>query len=186
MAEKFIPQIGTIKEGSSNGDQAILNEIGNLVACATNLGFALELYLKGLLTQLDLPVPQTHDLRLLYDLIPQPVRALIEDTYDTALPKEEGQRRGRWRITLAIGPLKEPSWDDDTRVSLALPDVLKRSSDLFQAWRYIFEFRPPQNSPYQFHQFEYGPLRCAAEAMRIELMIRMEEAPPTNSLTGES
>ena len=129
LAEEFIPRIGAIKEKSS---QVMSNELGDLVACATNLGFAIELYLKALLTQLDLPVPQVHDLRTLYDGIPQPVRAIIESVYDTALPDEVRQLRGRESFTLAKGPLEEPLRDDYTKVSLALPDLLARSRDLFQ------------------------------------------------------
>jgi len=59
LAAGFIPRIGVIKETSA---QAMSNELGDLVACATNLGFAIELYLKALLTQLDLPVPKSHNL----------------------------------------------------------------------------------------------------------------------------
>jgi len=171
LAEEFIPRIGAIKEKSS---QDMSNELGDLVACATNLGFAIELYLKALLTQLDLPVPQVHDLRALYDRIPQPVRSIIESVYDTALPDQVRQLYGRVSFTIAKGPLEEPPWDDYTKVSPALPDVLERSRDLFQSWRYIFEFTQPEDSPYQFHKFEYGLLWCAAEAMRVEITIRLQ------------
>jgi len=174
LAKEFIPRIGAIKEKSS---QDMSNELGDLVACATNLGFAIELYLKALLTQLDLPVPQVHDLRALYDGIPQPVRAIIESVYDTALPDEVRQLRGRASITLAKGPLEKPLWDDYTKVSLALPDLLARSKDIFPSWRYIFEFTEPEDSPYQFHQFEYALLRCAAEVMRVEITIRLHGTP---------
>jgi hypothetical protein len=171
LAKKFIPRIGVIKEESSQG---MSNELGNLVACATNIVFAIELYLKALLTQLDLPVPQVHDLRALYDAIPQPVRALIESVYDTALPKQARQLHGRVSITLAKGKglLEEPRWDD-YKVSLALPDLLARSRDLFQSWRYIFEFSQPEHSAYQFHQFEYGLLWCAAESIRADITVRL-------------
>jgi HEPN domain-containing protein len=185
LAQEFIPKIGAIKERSS---YAMSSELGDLVACATNLGFAIELYLKALLTQLDLPVPQVHDLRALYDKIPQPVRALIESVYDTALPDQVRQLYGRVSLTIAKGPIGEPPRDDYTKVSLALPDVLARSRDLFQSWRYIFEFTQPEDSPYQIHQFEYGLLWCAAEAIRVEITVRlsgMEEAPSTNSLADE-
>ena len=178
LAEEFIPKIGAIKEKSS---QDMSNELGDLVACATNLGFAIELYLKALLTRLDLPVPQVHDLRALYDGIPQPVRAIIESVYDNALPDEVRQLRGRVSFTLSKGPREEPLRDDYTKISLALPDLLARARDLFQCWRYVFEFSPPEESPYQFHQFEYALLRCAAEAMRVEITIRLQgtgEAPP--------
>jgi HEPN domain-containing protein len=177
LAKEFISKIGAIKEKSS---QDMSNELGDLVACATNLGFAIELYLKALLTQLDLPVPQVHDLRALYDSIPQQVKDIIESVYDTSLPEQVRQLYGRVSITLAKGPLEEPQWDD-YKASLALPDLLARSRDLFQSWRYIFEFTQPEDRPYQFHKFEYGLLWCAAEAMRIEVMIRLQgtgEAPP--------
>lgn len=85
LAAEFISRIRVIKEGTA---QAMSNELGDLVACATNLGFAIELYLKALLTQLDLLVPKSHNLRALYDRIPQPVRALIEDVYDTKWPEQ--------------------------------------------------------------------------------------------------
>jgi hypothetical protein len=169
LAKEFIPKIGAIKEKSS---QVISNELGDLVACATNLGFAIELYLKALLIQLDLPVPQDHNLRVLYDRIPQPVRTIIEDVYNTKWPEQASQLCGRVSITLAKGPMENPRWDN-YKVSPALPDLLARSKNLFQSWRYIYEFTQPEDSPYQFHQFEYGLLWCAAEAIRVEVTIRL-------------
>jgi len=185
LAAEFIPRIGAIEEEPA---QAMSNELGDLVACATNLGFAVELYLKALLMQLDLPVPQVHDLRALYDAIPQPVRVIIEDVYEAKWPDQARQLRGRVSFTLARGPLEEPQWDD-YKVSPALPDLLARSRDIFQSWRYVFEFSQPEHNPYQFHQFEYGLLWCAAEAIRVEVTVRlspMEEGPATNSLAHES
>ncbi len=111
----------------------------------------------------------------------KPVRALIEDVYNTKWPEQARQLRGRVSFTLAKGPLDEPQWDDYNKLPLALPDLLARSSDLFQSWRYMFEFSQPEDSPYQFHQFEYGLLWCAAEAVRVEVTVRlrgMEETPP--------
>lgn len=169
LAEEFIPRITAIEERSV---QAMSHEIADVVASATNLAFALELYMKALLTQLDMPVPQVHDLRLLYDAIPQPVRTLIESTYDIALPRDLRQLHGHGIFTLAVGPLEPPRWDD-RKVSLALPDVLARSKDLFQSWRYVFETSVPEGGSYQFRCFEYGPLRCAAEVMRVEVTVRL-------------
>jgi len=168
LSKKFIPSIGLIKD---EPHQAMSNELGDLVVCATNLAFAIELYLKALLILLDLEVPKEHDLRLLYDKIPQPVRKLIESIYDTALPEQVHQLHGRVSVTLAKGPLEKPQWDDSPK-SLALPDLLARSKSLFQSWRYIFEFRQPHGSSYQFHQFEYGPLWCAAEVIKAEIKVR--------------
>ncbi len=105
LAKEIIPKIGAIKEKSS---QAMSSELGDLVACATSIGFAIELYLKALLTQLDLSFPQTHDLRALYDLIPQKVREIIESTYNEALPNQVHQLYGHVSVTIAKGPQEEP------------------------------------------------------------------------------
>ena len=83
---------------------------------------------------------------------------------------------GRVSFTLSRGPgqPEEPLRCDYTKISLSLQDLLARSRDLFQCWRYVFEYNPPKESPYQFHQFEYGLLRCAAEVMRVEIRTRLE------------
>jgi hypothetical protein len=185
VAEKLIPAIWTVKDGSHH---VMPNEMGDLVACATNLAFAVELYLKGLLIQLGLDVPMDHNLRNLYGAVPQSVRTLIESIYDKALPDEVHRLGGHVSFTFARGPLKEPPWND-YKVSLALPDLLARSKDLFVSWRYVFEFSQPEGSSYQFRQFEYGPLRCAAEVLRVELTVRLHETgerPLPNPLPGES
>ena len=48
LAAKFIPRIAAIKEQPA---QAMSNELGDLVACATNPGFAIELYMKAMVSQ---------------------------------------------------------------------------------------------------------------------------------------
>lgn len=173
VAEGFIPRIQGIQAESSLD---FSRELGDLVACAANLGFAIELYMKALLTQLELPVPQTHDLRTLYDAIPQHVRELIESTYDAAMPDQVRQLGGHVSITIAKGPIQPPQWDDYRSVSLSLPALLQRSKDLFPSWRYVFEFTQRLDPPYQFHQFEYGLLWCAAEAIRVEATVRSNES----------
>ncbi|MBN1695590.1 HEPN domain-containing protein [candidate division WOR-3 bacterium] len=59
------------------------------MVCATNLAFAIELYLKALLILLDLKWPYTHDLHTLYNLVPESVRELIESVYETFLPDQQ-------------------------------------------------------------------------------------------------
>ena len=173
LAEKLIFAIWKVEEGSH---RAMPDEMGDLVACATNLVFAVELYLKGLLIELDLDVPMDHNLGKLYGTIPQPVRALIESTYDVALPDEVNRLGGCVSFTLAKGPPKEPPplWNN-YKPSLALPAVLARSKDLFVSWRYVFEFSQQEGSAFQFREFEYGLLRCAAEVLRVELTVRLQE-----------
>lgn len=161
LAEPFISRIARdVKEGRHNHPD---DDVGNLVACAVNLAFALELYMKTLLGQLAMPFPRSHDLRELHDLLPEGIRAELSKAYTAFAQQWVGKHAS---VTIAKGPADTPSWNDYRNVSNDLPSVLKRSSDLFQAWRYIWEFTVPEDSQYQFHQFEYGLLLCACNAAR--------------------
>jgi hypothetical protein len=170
VAAELIPKISIIKETSVYD---MSNELGDLAVCATSLGFAIELYLKSLLMLVGKVVPKSHDLGKLYDKIPVSVKEYIEDVYNTKRPEQVHQLRGRVSFTLAKGPLDEPQWDDCNKVPLVLTDLLARSRDLFQSWRYVCEYRQPRDGHYQFHQFEYALLWCAAEAIRVEVTIRL-------------
>jgi|GEM_PF-1760664 hypothetical protein len=182
LAETFIPKIRAIQERPPSPTLPP-SEIGDLVACATNLGFAIELYLKALLTLLNLRAPKNHNLHALYREIPQPVRNLIEDVYDIAL-HENLSVGSPVSITLATSPLPlgAPIWD--TMGSLALPDALERSKDLFQSWRYVSEVNKPNQALYAFHNFEYGLLWWAAEAVRAEIKTRLSDTggPPATEV----
>jgi len=169
VAEELIPSIPLTKAGSF---KAINNEAGNIIVCASNLAFAIELYLKALLLHLDLEVPRTHDLSELYEKVPKQVRQLMESVYKEALPGQVRQLGGHVSITFAKGPRREPLWDDDNR-TLVLSDLLMRSKNLFESWRYVFEYCQPNDNFYQYHQFEYGFLWCAAETIKAEIKVRL-------------
>lgn len=170
LAEQFIPRIAVdVKEGT----HAPSAELGQLVASAVNLAFALELYLKTLLGQLQLRVPQHHNLRNLYDTLPQEVRDEIEKAYDE-------HWRSQWlgkhaAITVAKGPSDKPKWNDRRNESKDLAALLERSGNVFQTWRYIYEFTEPEDGAYQFHQFEYGLLLCACQSLRTVILERLPD-----------
>ncbi len=173
LAEKFIHSIGALKESPST---EMSKELADLVACATNLGFAIELFTKALLLRENIPIPKVHDLKALYELVPISIRAYIENSYKVFLPEQARLLNGRVSITVSKGSPTEPEWNDYAS-SMSLPDLLERSKDLFQSWRYIFEYNDSESEPHQFHQFEYVPLWCAAEAIRIEVTVRSEKTP---------
>jgi hypothetical protein len=173
LAERLFPSIWAVRGTPLH---AISDEMGDVVACATNLGLAIELYLKGLLARRGLEVPKVHDLAALFDALPEPERTYIEILFMDQMPDTLRILNGRsWSFTLAKGAEETPQWDQSYR-SLALPDLLARSKDLFQSWRYVFEFSLPAGNSYQFHQFEFIPLRCAAEAIRVELVAQLMES----------
>jgi HEPN domain-containing protein len=171
VAERLIGRIGELKEGT----QDPCSGLGDVVACAVNLAFALELYLKTLLVQLQLEVPQRHDLRNLYDALPQEVKDNIEKAYDTAWRSQWYGKRAA--ITIAKGPRDEPTWTDYRNEAKDMGALLERSNDVFLAFRYIYEFTEPEDDAYQFHQFEYGLLLSACHSLRAAIIERLQEPP---------
>ncbi len=157
-------------------------EMADVVVCATNLTFAIELYLKALLSHLELQVPKVHDLISLYKIIPQPIRTIVEEVYESAC-LEDKSNLPSYSFTLAKGPLEVPEWNDVSKKSPLLADLLERSKDLFHSWRYVCEFNKPENDSYQFHKFEYGLLRFAAEAIRVEVAVRLSGMDETQKQT---
>jgi hypothetical protein len=147
------------------------------VAAAANPAFAAELYVKTFLAELQINVPQTHDLGKLYAAIPDSVRDEIEKSYATYRKNWYGRRAS---ITIAKGPANEPKWDDYRSQAHDLGALLNRSGDVFSSWRYIYEFTEPDQGNYQFHQFEYGLLLSACDAMRVTLkkLLRNSSAYP--------
>ena len=162
------PLISGIAQGVSEGRQDLSAGFGDVVASAANLAFALELYLKTLLAQRDLPVPKHHDLRKLYDQVPIPDKEQIQERYDTVWRSAWNGKRAS--IVFAKGPPDCPIWDDYREKQKDLPHVLERACDGFQSWRYIWEYSTPPDTHYQRHEFEYGLLLSACVAVRARIM----------------
>ncbi len=162
------PLISEIAQGLPEGRQDASAGFGDVVASAANLAFALELYLKTLLAQRDLPVPQHHNLRQLYDAVPLSAKALIQERYDTAWRSEWNGKRAS--ITFAKGPPDPPIWDDYRVKEKDIAHLLERARDCFQSWRYIWEYTKPTDTHYQLHEFEYGLLLSACVAVRATIM----------------
>jgi hypothetical protein len=143
--------------------------MGDVAAAATNLAFAIELYIKAILKASKIDVPtgrEGHNLGTLYALMPEYFQTLIEGSYEETRKKDWS---GRYpSITVSIGPVSAdlPKWDDDRGKSCDLGAILNRSSDIFTSWRYIFEFKKTDDGGWQSHRFEYGLLLSACRAMR--------------------
>lgn len=169
LIPKIIPKKLKVDEQPTHD---MSNKMGDVVVCATNLSFAIELYIKALLSHQELQVPKSHDLILLYNTIPQEIRAIIEEVYKSAIMEDQSKLPGNsW--TLAKGAQEAPEWNDRKKDFPYIPDLLERSKDLFQSWRYVCEVNISNGESYQFHKFEYGLLRFAAEAIRVEVVVRL-------------
>lgn len=156
--------VDTIRELPEDSSADAPEGLGVVVSSATNIGFAVELYLKALLVQSGLSVPKSHDLSKLHGCLPPDSQARIEQLYVTrchSLPPDE-----RHGFTIAKGPITRPQLPVN---DYSLRSLLDRSRDIFASWRYVFEFSPAPHSDYQFHHFDYMPLLCLCEAIRAEI-----------------
>jgi hypothetical protein len=146
--------------------------LGDLAVCATNLAFAIEIYLKCLRAQVGLPTRSQgsgHDLSKLYEDLPPHTKREIEERYE----------RGRTHphpayasITFALSQSpKPPVWSDLTDKSMNLAEVLKRSKDVFVSWRYVFEVKESySDTRHQMHTFEYLLLLLACVAINAVIL----------------
>lgn len=141
--------------------------LGELVCCATNLGFGLELYLKALLVKLGEEYPRQHDLSKLYAMLPVEVKESVERVYEGYLKSVPAGVHAS--ITVAKGPRVPPKWPDYVKEPKDLTSVLYRSRDLFRSWRYLFEIKLGDEGSYEVHEFEYRLLQFACKALRTQL-----------------
>ena len=168
LAEPVVIRIG---EGVEERTQShpFLPSMGDVAATATNLAFAIELYIKAILIASNIDVltgREGHNLGTLYALMPEYFKAVIERSYEETRKKDWS---GKYpSITVSIGPVSAnlPKWDDDRSESFDLGAILNRSSDIFTSWRYIFEFKKTDDGGWQSHRFEHGLLLSACHAMR--------------------
>lgn len=164
-AESFI--IGKFKS-LPKGDLSFWHpSFGDIAACATNLAFALEIYLKCLRLQVGLPPRAAagagHDLWRLYKELPNDVRKDIEARYE----------RGRTQpypanASISFAMQRSPlaaDWYAGPEKSMEFEQVLKRSKDTFVSWRYVFEIQEPDKRHGRRQTFEYLLLFFACVAI---------------------
>ena len=148
-------------------------DLGALIASATNLALSVELYLKALLITLGLPVPRTHDLVDLYTRIPGDLKSSLEARYK-ARPAPAKVYASALQVALSVGPATDQELDrlgDQPQSDLennSLPSVLGRCRDAFQSWRYIHEGGVPGSVALYNYEFHY--LHGVAETLRDQLM----------------
>jgi hypothetical protein len=167
LAEPAVLRIRDVAE--STQPHPFSSNLGDVVAAATNLAFAIELYIKTILlvSKVDVPLGREgHNLGKLHAAMPQHFKGVIGRSYEETRKKDW---HGKYpSVTLSIRQISAglPKWDDNGSDSLDLQALLDRSSDIFTRWRYIYEFKKPDDGGFQFHPLEYGLLLSACRAMR--------------------
>ncbi len=158
-----------------------MKEPAGIVSSATNLALALELYLKSIRAGLGLSVPETHNLWGLYKGLPQNVKKLIEDKYKHKLlvagPENLYTVRTAYTISGADAPkLHDFKGSKDEKKDIK--SVLKRSSNAFHLWRYVYESIAP-GEEYFYINLEYSHLLLICDS--LSEFIREHDKPSKRS-----
>jgi hypothetical protein len=155
---------GAQAETGDGRQQASAESLGSVVCAATNLAFALELYLKAAHIKAGTGFDRKiHDLSQIYLRLPDTERSDIEARYDTLLSKVPDELIQF--VDLARGPTSPPPWPDSIRLRDGLAPMLSRSSDVFTSWRYVFEIELSDESKHQMTRFEHSLMNVACEAL---------------------
>src|SRR5437762_6326134 len=169
LAEPVVIRIGKDVPESTTQSRPFFPSMGDVAAAATNLAFAIELYIKGILIASKIEPPtgrDGHNLGKLYTAIPKHFKDVIERSYEETRKKDWNGRYPSITVAMRPEPANLPKWDDNRSQSLGLGPLLDRSSDIFSSWRYIYEFKNPGECGGKSHHFEYGLLLSACHAMR--------------------
>ena len=169
-SEIFIRSVG---DDLNEAQQRIRRDMGGLVASATMLALALELYLKALHISIHSHVPEGHHLWTLYKGLPNDLKQSLEAQYNHANTGLGLGKAVEHRLTLVAvtKPDEIPGEDDgpfpeDSRVDLK--SVLVRSSDAFITWRYLHE--GGKKGVMVYYRYEFYRLGLICDVIRKHIL----------------
>ena len=164
LSEYFLDAIGR----DSMCNERASRDLGGLIASVTNLSLALELYLKALYLLSGLQVPTAHDLWSLFEGLPQSVKSTIIACYKK-LPKAPAGIKVL-QIQVSVGPFKGDPLFPDHKSDYSLENVLKRSKDAFQTWRYLYERGKQERVLNIAYEFQYlGTIATVLRQISIDM-----------------
>jgi hypothetical protein len=178
-----------LKRAGNKMDQAnarAAQDPGGMIASATSLSLAIELYLKCIRIILGKPIPETHHLWVLYKGLPKTLRDQIEARYASFPDPPEGNAV-ILEVAVSLGLTDAQKAESDAKHfpgfdDHSLPAVLKRTGHAFITWRYFHEVARPGQVTYLQYEFHYMSqaalvLRDAA-AQGLQQRAKAQKAPP--------
>jgi hypothetical protein len=167
-AQQFISRGPSDMEGFVN--YAVRNP-GELIASATNLALAIELYIKGNMLRLNVPAPKTHNLAKLFSALPIEIRGQVIIMYERLTSKIVIGKASS--VTLGVTrPESSPHTFERAAITNDLISVLNYSSDAFITWRYFFEFADQKPSKELTYEFE--KLSAIAKSLRAQCEVSVD------------
>ena len=167
LSQPFLKKIGT---DMTSAHERAVHDLGGMIASATSMSFAVELYIKALRLRVGLQAGNSHDLWGLFKGLPFGVQSAVAGRYDALRPT--GDAAIGLELDLALRPFEEADDDPEKRPSVpsnhSLQAVLKRNKDAFQTWRYLHE-RGDRQRVMTF-RFEFHLLQTAGKAIRAQVV----------------
>ncbi|RSZ55598.1 hypothetical protein HF313_08775 [Massilia atriviolacea] len=177
----------SLPERLEGADHALLNMDAG-VASATNRILALELYLKALFIGANLSFAGVHDLKALFDALPDDIRIEIERCFvlrcgDQEHPVEESYLEFSFQLcvdlaTAKLGPKKASPMPD-----LTLDGLLDRNRSGFIVSRYLFE--SASHDEMNTFNYEHIPLAILCRVLCEMLELSLPNRFPWYSRTFE-
>jgi hypothetical protein len=167
LAQIFLQSLSTDSNGAAMDAS---KDIGGLLASATNLSLAIEIYLKAVLFHYEISVPHTHDLPELYKLIPTAVQEQISSAY-AVLQKDKNEVNEVRELVLQLA--RSPLFPDDDPVlpqNNSVLEMLSRNKNAFMTWRYAFSELTDKSNASLRYEFLY--LALIAKAIRGQLFVQ--------------
>ena len=179
VGEAFYEVARPVLEGLSSGLQQGADHAAtsgaSLGVAVTNLGFALEMYLKALRLLVGVEVPENHDLWVLYKSLPIEVKEAVETRHDELV----GARDATSIFTLSFlveaaaeGRWEEPKIPRKESGRTDVPNLLRRAGRLAVTWRYPHDAVPAGQRFSPVQSFEHTLLGLFKEALTAEIRRR--------------
>jgi hypothetical protein len=163
LVEPLIGGIPALEEGVHV--ERLGPKLGDLAVCATNIAFAIELYLKAILLLSNIDPGKDHKLGEIYRRLPQCYKDLIELVFEERRKKDWNGKYPSITLAAMQSVEKSPVWDDHHVRSFTIQTLLDGSSDVFISFRYLYEMNFNSDG-LQYHRFEYALLLSACRALR--------------------
>lgn len=161
------PYLAEVPREHQRAEDFVRRTLGAFTAAATNVTLSVELLLKAESIRCKFPVLHTHDLRNLFDHLPQTSQNQIEQNYDAAQRSDSGISAAM-EIAVTRKPI-QPKVSDlaVARKSLVsvkdLRSLLSAECDAFETWRYFFSEGPV--GPVVVFQSHFRSLDILAEVL---------------------
>jgi len=154
--------------GLQEGPEFAAGSTADVSVAVTNLGFALELYLKSIRAWIGLDVPDTHDLWVLYKSIPIDIKNRVEHIYNSAVEARDPKTMFTLYAMIEAspdGPSKQPTFPELPSLRKDASNVLRRAKSLAVSWRYPHDSVKQGQRYSEVNCFEHSHLSILADSL---------------------